>query len=102
MIITINYNSQDDYKDGDDGDDDEEEKDKDACVESSCSLNEVPEPSVARPLMLLLVMTTMAVIAMMAMVVEIMMLITMMMTRVMVMTMMMLMMTRGLRRMSIA
>ena len=45
----MNYNNQDDYKDGDDGDDDEEEEDKDACVKSSCSLNEVPEPSVARP-----------------------------------------------------
>lgn len=102
MIITINYNSQDDYKDDDDGDDDEEEEDKDACVESSCSLKEVPEPSVAGPLMLLLVKSTMAVIAVMSVVVEIMMLITMMMTRVMVLTLMMLIMTRGLRRMTIA
>ena len=61
----------------------------DACVKSSCSLNEVPEPSVARPLMLFLVMTTMVMIAMMAVVVDMMMLITMMMTR-------------GLRRMSVA
>ena len=68
MIIIINYNSQDDYKDNDDGDDDEEEEDKDACVKSSCSLNEVPEPSVAGPLMLLLVKSTMAVIAVMSVV----------------------------------
>ena len=63
----MNYNNQDDYKEDDDGDDDEE--DKDACVKSSCSLNEVPEPSVARPLMLFLVMRMMMAIAMMAVVV---------------------------------